>query len=91
MLHQSWPQPCITVLSSNAQHAVAGLARTHHAQLAPDASPVPCCSDAFTYTVFRYKALEEQCNIDKEKRYVVTIDGHEDVPGFDEGALVKVG
>lgn len=42
------------------------------------------------YVVSRYKALEEQCNIDKEKRYVVTIDGHEDVPGFDEGALVKV-
>ena len=43
------------------------------------------------HTAFRYKALDEQCNIDKEKRYVVTIDGHEDVPGFDEGALVKVG
>ena len=77
-------------LSSNAPHAMAGLAE--HSVLNLCLQHRSChAAQTPAYIVFRYKALEEQCNIDKEKRYVVTIDGHEDVPGFDEGALVKVG
>jgi KDEL-tailed cysteine endopeptidase len=38
---------------------------------------------------YKYKAIDEQCKVDKEARYVVTIDGHEDVPAFDEASLAK--
>ena len=68
-----------------------GLHRTQHAQTCASCIPTAMLLRHLAHIVSRYKALEEQCNIDKEKRYVVTIDGHEDVPGFDEGALVKVG
>lgn len=39
---------------------------------------------------YKYKAKEEQCRVDKENRHVVSIDGYEDVPPNDEGALLKV-
>lgn len=39
---------------------------------------------------YKYKADEEKCSIDKEKRHVVTIDSYEDVPANDEISLMKV-
>lgn len=39
---------------------------------------------------YKYKALQGQCNVGKENRHVVTIDGYEDVPPMDEDALAKV-
>ena len=39
---------------------------------------------------YKYKAIKGQCNVNKEDRHVVTIDGYEDVPANDEVALAKV-
>ena len=39
---------------------------------------------------YKYKAADGMCNINKEKKHVVTIDSYEDVPPNDEGALKKV-
>ena len=39
---------------------------------------------------YKYKAADGTCNINKEKRHVVTIDSYEDVPPNDESALKKV-
>lgn len=39
---------------------------------------------------YKYKAADGVCNINKEKKHVVTIDSYEDVPPNDEGALKKV-
>ena len=39
---------------------------------------------------YKYKAIKNQCNVNKENRHVVTIDGYEDVPANDEVALAKV-
>lgn len=39
---------------------------------------------------YKYQAEEEKCSIAKERRHVVSIDGHEDVPGNDEHSLLKV-
>lgn len=39
---------------------------------------------------YKYQAEEEKCNVAKEHRHVVSIDGHEDVPGNDEQSLLKV-
>lgn len=39
---------------------------------------------------YKYHALKGQCNVNKENRHVVTIDGYEDVPPNDEIALAKV-
>ena len=39
---------------------------------------------------YKYKALQGQCNVGKENRHVVTIDGYEDVPPMDEVSLAKV-
>lgn len=39
---------------------------------------------------YQYKADEEKCSIDKEKRHVVTIESYEDVPANDEISLMKV-
>ncbi|CAK0787952.1 hypothetical protein CVIRNUC_011174 [Coccomyxa viridis] len=38
---------------------------------------------------YRYKAQDGVCNVNKEKKHVVTIDSYEDVPPNDEGALKK--
>ncbi|KAL3157963.1 hypothetical protein ABBQ32_012364 [Trebouxia sp. C0010 RCD-2024] len=38
---------------------------------------------------YKYQAEEEKCNVAKEHRHVVSIDGHEDVPGNDEQSLLK--
>ena len=39
---------------------------------------------------YKYKAIQGQCNVGKENRHVVTIDGYEDVPPMDEVSLAKV-
>lgn len=39
---------------------------------------------------YKYQAEEEKCSIAKERRHVVSINGHEDVPGNDEQSLLKV-
>ena len=39
---------------------------------------------------YKYIAEEEKCSVAKEHRHVVSIDGHEDVPGNDEQSLLKV-
>ena len=39
---------------------------------------------------YKYMADEEKCSLAKEHRHVVSIDGHEDVPGNDEQSLLKV-
>ena len=39
---------------------------------------------------YKYKAADGVCNINKEKKHVVTIDSYEDVPPNDENALKKV-
>lgn len=39
---------------------------------------------------YKYKAQDGVCNVNKEKRHVVTIDSYEDVPPNDESALKKV-
>ena len=39
---------------------------------------------------YKYKAQQGTCNLNKEKRHVVTIDGYEDVPPNDEKSLEKV-
>ena len=39
---------------------------------------------------YKYHALQGQCNVGKENRHVVTIDGYEDVPPLDEESLLKV-
>lgn len=39
---------------------------------------------------YKYKAADGVCNVNKEKRHVVTIDSYEDVPPNDESALKKV-
>ena len=39
---------------------------------------------------YKYKAADGVCNINKEKKHIVTIDSYEDVPPNDEGALKKV-
>ena len=38
---------------------------------------------------YKYKAQQGTCNLNKEKRHVVTIDGYEDVPPNDEKSLEK--
>ena len=38
---------------------------------------------------YKYKAQDGVCNVNKEKKHVVTIDSYEDVPPNDEGALKK--
>ena len=38
---------------------------------------------------YRYKAQDGVCNVNKEKKHVVTIDSYEDVPPNDESALKK--
>ena len=38
---------------------------------------------------YKYKAQQATCNLNKEKRHVVTIDDYEDVPPNDEKALEK--
>ncbi len=37
------------------------------------------------------KAVDGVCNVNKEKKHIVTIDSYEDVPPNDENALKKVG
>lgn len=54
---------------------------------------------AFTYIMqnggldtekdYKYNAVQGQCNLGKENRHVVTIDGYEDVPPLDEQSLLK--
>lgn len=39
---------------------------------------------------YQYKAEEEKCSFAKERRHVVSINGHEDVPSNDEQSLLKV-
>ena len=39
---------------------------------------------------YKYTAEEGRCNLRKEHRRVVSIDGYEDVPGGDEQSLLKV-
>ena len=38
---------------------------------------------------YKYKAQDGVCNVNKEKKHVVTIDSYEDVPPNDESALKK--
>ena len=40
---------------------------------------------------YKYKAVDGVCNVNKEKKHIVTIDSYEDVPPNDENALKKVG
>lgn len=39
---------------------------------------------------YKYKGVDGTCNVGKENRHVVTIDGYEDVPPMDEASLAKV-
>lgn len=40
---------------------------------------------------YKYEAVDGVCNVNKEKKHIVTIDSYEDVPPNDENALKKVG
>ncbi len=57
----------------------------------------PCCTEFIinnggidTEEDYPYKAKDEKCNVSKERRHVVTIDGYEDVPQNSEKDLLKV-